>query len=209
VSEFDLNLSTQPFPAYRLINMALVLMLVVLAGVSVWQGVGFVRYSDRARSIRTAEQDNRVEAEALGKRVAELESRLDRPESTAKLSEISFLNHLILRKSLSWTRLFAVLEELVPNNVRFTNLTPDVGAHGEIMLRLGARARTIADVKEFLKRLENSPLFENVMYQVEQKSEPTADSRSSPRINAEIDPEQSTDIDVTLSAVYYPQRETR
>ena len=189
--------------------MALVFMLVVLGAVSVWQGVGFVRYSDRARSIRAAEQDNRVEAEALGKRVAELESRLDRPESTAKLNEISFLNHLILRKNLSWTRLFAVLEELVPDNVHFTSLSPVVGTDGGISLRLGVRARTIADVTKFLERLEKSPFFEKPMVTVEQKSNPQSELKTDPRIDAAIDPAQSTDIDVTLSAVYYPQRETR
>lgn len=193
MAEFDLNLSTRPFPAYRLINIALACILVVLVVVSVWQGVGFIRYSKLARSIRTEEQDTRVEAEALGKRVAELESRLDRPESTAKLNEIGFLNHLILRKNFSWTRLFAIIEEMVPDNVHFTNLTPDVGTNGGITLHLGVRARSIADVKEFLERLEKSPVFENVIVTAEQKNDPAV----------------ATDVDITLSAVYYPQRDTR
>src|SRR5262249_32425428 len=126
MSDFDLNLSTRPFPVYRLINIGMVFVLVVLAFVSVFQAVGFVRYSKMARGIRGQEQETRVEADVLGKRVAELESRLDRPEATAKLNEISFLNHLILRRSLSWTRLFAVLEALVPDNVHLTTLTPTV-----------------------------------------------------------------------------------
>ena len=193
MADFDLNLSTQPFPAYRLINIALVCVLVVLAVLSVWQAAGFVRYSDMARSIRAEEQETRVKAEALGKHVAELESRLDRPESTAKLNEIVFLNHLILRKNLSWTRLFAILEEMVPENVHFTNLTPDVGVDGGITLHLGVRARSIADVKEFLERVESSPLFEHVLVTVEQKNDPAI----------------ATDVDVTLSAIYYPQRDTR
>src|SRR6266853_565643 len=109
MAEFGLNLATRPFSAYRLLNIALATLLVVLVVVSSWQAVGFVRYSKLARSIRTEEQDTRVEAEALGKRVADLESRLDRPEATAKLNEIGFLNHLIQRRSFSWTRLFAVL----------------------------------------------------------------------------------------------------
>src|SRR5580693_6052816 len=102
MAEFDLNLSTRPFPAYRLFNIALAVLLVVLVVVSAWQGVGYRRYSKLARSIRAREQDTRVEAEALGKRVDDLESRLDRPEATAKLAEIGFLNHLIQRKNFSW-----------------------------------------------------------------------------------------------------------
>ena len=88
MAEFDLNLSTQPFPAYRITNVALVCLLVVLGVISALQGAGFGRYSRMSRSIRSEEQESRVEAEALGKHVAELESRLDRPESMAKLNEI-------------------------------------------------------------------------------------------------------------------------
>jgi len=194
--EVDLNLSTQPFPAYRVTTIALVGVLALLASLSVWQAFGFVRYSRLANSIRAQEQETRVEAEALGKHVAELESRLDRPESTAKLNEIGFLNHMILRKSLSWTRLFAVLEKIMPDNVHFANLTPTVGADGGITLKLGVRARSMADVKEFLVRVEKSPLFENVVVTAEEKAE-KADVQGSP------------DVLVTLSTIYYPQRETQ
>jgi len=191
MAEFDLNLSTQPFPAYRLINIALVCVLIALGIVSVVQARGFVRFSDLSDSIRAEEQKSRVEAQALQKQVAELESRLDRPESTAKLNEINFLNRLILRKNLSWTKLFRVLEETVPENVHLTNLTPDIGLSGNVTLRLGVRARSIADASKFVERLETSKLFENVHVAVEEKTDPTV----------------STDVDLTLSADYYPQRD--
>jgi Tfp pilus assembly protein PilN len=194
MADSDLNLSTQPFPAYRLATIALVSILAVLVVGTIWQASGFVQYSNLARSIRPVERESRVEAEALGKRVAELETPLNRPESTAKLNEIGFLNHLILRKNLSWTKLFAVLEEMVPNNVHFTNLTPNIGANGTVTLSLGVRARSIADVTEFVRRVEKSPLFENVIVTVEEKVDETKDLA--------VD----TDVDVTLSTVYYPQR---
>jgi hypothetical protein len=190
MGEFDLNLSTQPFPAYRLINVGLVIVLVVLTILSVWQASGFLRYSDMAQSIRATEAESRVQAEALGKRVAELETRLDRPESTAKLNEIAFLNNLILRKDLSWTRLFRVLEDILPENVHLTTLGPEIGADGEIILQLGLKARSIDDVKQFLQRVEQSPLFEKINLTVEEKKDTAV----------------STDVDVTLSATYFPQR---
>ena len=194
MAESDLNLSTQSFPAYRLATIALVSVLAVLVVVTIWQASGFVQYSNLARSIRPVEQESRVEADALGKRVAELETPLNRPESTAKLNEIGFLNHLILRKNLSWTKLFAVLEEIVPNYVHFTNLTPNIGADGTVTLSLGVRARSIADVTEFVKRVETSPLFANVIVNIEEKVDETKDLAT------------DTDVDVTLSTVYYPQR---
>ena len=188
MGDFDLNLSTQPFPAYRLTNIALVCVLIVLGGVSLWQAQGFVRYENLSRSIRAEEQEGRVESESLASTVKELESRLDRPESTAKLNEIGFLNHLILRKELSWTKLFGVLEGMIPENVHLLNLTPDIGNDGTVTLRIGLRARSIADVEEFLKRMETSPLFTGLDVKVEEKSEPTV----------------STDVEFTLSTVYRP-----
>ena len=198
MADFDLNLSTQPFPAYRLINIAMVCVLIALVAVSAWQAFGFVKYSDMARTIRAEEQTNRVESEALGKRVADLESRLDRPESTAKLNEIGFLNQLILQKSFSWTKLFGVLEEIVPENVHLTNLTPSVTADG-VTLKLTVRARSIADVKEFLKRMEMSPVFKSIKVNLDQKEGGTASNG--------VAASASTDIEVDMSTLYF--QETR
>ncbi len=192
MAEFDLNLSTRPFPAYRIINFALAVLLALLLLVSVWQAMGFVRFSKLANIIRTAEVDSRIEAESLGSRVAEMESRLDRPESTAKLNEIGFLNRLIARKNFSWTRLLADLETLVPNNVHLVNLTPEIG-NGEITLQIDLQGRSIADVSEFIHRLEKSPVFTNIKVSTEQKRQTTA----------------SVDIDIKLSVAYHPEKETQ
>ena len=195
MAEFDLNLSTRPFPPYRLINFALASILTLLLVLSVWQAMGFVRFSRLARVIRTAEVDTQVEAESLGKRVAEIESRLDRPEATAKLKEIGFLNHLIARKNLSWTRLLADLETMVPNNVHLVDLTPEIGANGAITLQIDLQGRSITDISEFIHRLEKSPVFQSITVSTEQKRQTTA---SAP-----------VDVDVKLSVVYRPDKETQ
>ena len=193
MAEFDLNLSTRAFPPYRLINIALVIILAVLLVVSVWQTMGFVRFSRLANVIRTAEVDTRIEAESLGNRVAEMESRLDRPEATAKLNEIGFLNRLIARRNLSWTRLLADLEMLVSNNVHLVNLAPQIGNNGDITLQIDLQGRSISDVSEFIHRLEKSAVFQNISVSTEQKRQTPA----------------SVDIDLKLTVVYRPERETQ
>jgi Tfp pilus assembly protein PilN len=192
VKRFDLNLSTRPFPAYRLVNVALFLVFVLLLVVSVWQAYGFVQFSSMAREIRDSERSIRAEAESLGSHVAALKSTLDRPEAAAKLSEIGFLNGLIARKDLSWTRLFANLEEMVPDSVHLVSLRPDVGQNGAVTLHLEVVARSIADVSRFIEALEKSPEFENVIVSVEQK-----------------EPSAATDVNISLTANYFPKRETR
>jgi Tfp pilus assembly protein PilN len=193
VAELDLNLSTRPFPAYRLINIALAMILLGLLVLSGWQANGFIRFSRLARGLHSTEIEARVEAESLGKRVADVESRLDRPEATAKLNEIGFLNRLITRKNLHWTRLFADLEEMVPNNVHLVSLKPDVGASGAITLQIELKGRSIDDVSEFIHSLEKSPLFQNITVSTEQKLETSGVS----------------DIDIRLTAVYLPERESQ
>ena len=193
MADFDLNLSTRPFPAYRLNNLALASVLIVLVLVSGWQAYGFVQYSSMARAIRANERDARGEAEALRTHVAELESRLDRPEATAKLNEIEFLNQLIARRELAWTRLLANLEDMVPDSVHLVTLRPNIDRTGGVVLSMQLEGRSIANVSEFVKRLEQSPVFEKVAVSVEEKRDPTV----------------STDVEVTLTTNYYPQRDAK
>ncbi len=193
MTDFDLNLSTRPFPAYRLLNVALASLLIVLVLISAWQAYGFIQYSSMARAIRADERNARGEAEALGKRVAELESRLDRPEATAKLNEIGFLNQLITRKEMSWARLFANLEDMVPDSVRLVSLKPNLDSSGTIVLNMQVQGKSIANVSEFVNRLERSPVFEKVAVSVEEKRDSVA----------------STDVDITLTAKYFPQRDAK
>ena len=162
VKRSDLNLSTRPFPAYRLVNLALFLVFGALLVLSVWQVYGFVRFSSMARNIRDE-------------------------------NEIGFLNGLIVRRDLSWTRLFGNLEEMVPDSVHLISLRPDVAPNGSVTLHLDVVGRSIADVSRFIEALEKSPEFENVIVSVEQK-EPTAGG---------------SDVNITLTANYFPQRETR
>ncbi len=191
MARFDLNLSTRPFPAYRIVNTGLLALFVILAFVSIWQAAGFIQFSRRARDIQPAEQETRVESEALGARAAELGSRLDRPEATAKLNEIGFLNNLIARKNLSWTRLFADLEDLVPDGVHLVTLTPTIGKDGLINLRITLQAKSIADATEFVKRLETSAVFSNIVLAAEEKTD------------------SGTDVGLSLSTNYFPQKESR
>ena len=189
----DLNLSTRPFPAHRIINLLLVSGLIVLVLVSAWQVYGFVHFSGMASAISDDEQNARVDAEVLGKQVAELESRMDRPESAAKLNEIGFLNGLIARKDFSWTQLFGTLEKMVPDSVQLVSLRPDVAAGGAIVLHVEVKGRSILDVSQLVETLERSPVFGKVVVSVERKG----------------DTAEASDVDVTLTTNYYPARDKK
>ncbi len=189
MGDFDLNLSTRPFPAHRATTFLLGALMVILGAVSVWQVVSFTRYTSLAGGIRGGEQDLRVETEALGQRLAALQARLDRPEATAKLSEIGFLNSLITRKSLSWTRVFASLETLVPDTVHLLSLRPAIARDGSLQVQIDVRGRSIGDVTQFVDALEESPVFADVVLSIEQR----------------VDPEPMSDVNVSLTVTYFPE----
>src|SRR5262245_24716387 len=124
MGEFDLNLSTRPFPAYQLKTLSLIVALIALVALSVWQAYGFLHYSRLSSHIKGEAQSASVDARSLNKQVAELDAKLSQPEAKNKLSEIQFLNDIIVRKTFSWTRVFAALEDLMPPGARLNSLRP-------------------------------------------------------------------------------------
>ncbi len=190
MGEFDLNLSTRPFPAHRATTLLLGLLIAVIGGVSIWQVVSFSRYTSLAAGIRGGEQELRVETEALGERLTGLQARLDRPEATAKLNEIGFLNNLIARRSLSWTRVFASLESLVPDTVHLLSLRPAFAPDGSLQVQIDVRGRSIAEVTGFVDALEESPAFADVVLSIERK----------------LDDAPISDVNVSLTVTYFPEK---
>ena len=70
------------------------------------------------------------------------------------------LNSLIQRKSISWTKLFADIEGVKPDNVRLIQVRlPQINSRNEVTLDMEVGAQNQGPVIEFLKHLQDSPLF--------------------------------------------------
>jgi hypothetical protein len=166
--------------------------MLILAVTSVWQIVRFGRYTNLAGGIRSEERDLRVESEALGQRMVELQARLDRPEAAAKLTEIGFLNALINRKSFSWTRVLASLERVAPlgESVHLVSFRPTITANGPVQMQIDLRGRSLTDITRLVDALEASSEFADVVMSVEQRVQPTPMS----------------DVNVSLTVNYFPEK---
>jgi type IV pilus assembly protein PilN len=68
-----------------------------------------------------------------------------------------FLNELLLRKGISWTRIFADLEKVVPYNVRVIQIHPTVDAQNRIVLDMQLGAESPEPVIALLKTLAQPP----------------------------------------------------
>ena len=196
MSAFDLNLnlSTRPFKPYRAANLGLLLVLLVLIAVSAWQGYNYVHYSSLAAGISEHELNLRTEAEALTARLTQLNASLNRPDVRAQLVEIDFLNQLILRKRFSWTRVFGVLEELLPEGVYLMSLRPSIEEDGTVLLSILVRGRTPTDAYQFVHVLEESKYFDNVTVPVTEDQKTAAPALPGGEMQLE------------LNANYYPER---
>jgi len=189
MGEFNLNLSTRPFPAYRVINLALIVFFFTIVGVTGWQLYSFQTYSGLAKDIREAEKAAREDKASLTNTLSALSSKLDRPVTTAKMAEIEFLNNLIIRKHFSWTQVFANLEGVIPDNVHLSTVSPEI-LKDRISLHMEIVCRSISDESEFIRRLQASPVFQDVVVAREER----------------MGTGGAADVGVELTVSYFPEK---
>lgn len=93
---------------------------------------------------------------------AQLDAMLRQPENAEVLERSVFLNQLLYRKGISWTKIFSDLGKTLPPNVRIMTIRPFVNKDNKVTLDMTVGAMSPAAVIDFLKALESSPLFESV-----------------------------------------------
>ena len=103
---------------------------------------------------KTQKQLNTLSAEQ-----GKLEAAIRKPENADVFDRSILLNTLLSRKGISWTRLFADLEAVLPHNVRLVSVRPQVNAQNAIVLDMVVGAQSPEPVIDLLMRLENSKLF--------------------------------------------------
>jgi len=153
------NLASHPYenlrPRYTLAWLGVLLALVlalVLAGRERQQ-----RTETRSLTQQMARFEQQMQD--LARERAELEAWLRRPEVQEIRDHSAFLNSLIRRKSLSWTRMFLDLEEILPPRAQVVAIQPRINREQQPELALSVAAEDMAPLVELLKNLESSPQF--------------------------------------------------
>ena len=161
--KIPINLASQPFRRDRAMlagSIAVSLILVGTLGVLISLIV-----ADRAllagvrsdvdglnRQIRTATVEQ-----------GRLDAVLRKPENAEVLERSVFLNALLYRKGISWTRIFADLEKIVPWNVKVLAIRPSVNSQNQVLLDMTVGADSPEPVIQLYRALEESPLFGSVV----------------------------------------------
>jgi Tfp pilus assembly protein PilN len=138
-------------------SSALAVVLALMLGVVI-----FLIMADRARMKDTRVGVERLDAEVrkISAEQAKMDATLRLPANAEVLQRSVLLNALLERKAISWTKIFADLESVMPNDVRIISVRlPQITTHNEVVLDVQAGVKEPQPFIFFLSRLSKSPLF--------------------------------------------------
>ncbi len=154
-----LNLAREPFRRDRPVLIAsvagcvlLAVSLIVLTSIAI---------SQRSQSQQTRATLDRVNAQLARMRAEQvrLDAQMRQPANAVVLDRSILINDIIQRKSISWTRIFADLETVLPPNVRITVIRPQVNAKDALSLDMTVESESPEQVIGFITKLEGSEVF--------------------------------------------------
>ncbi|HEY3840661.1 MAG TPA: hypothetical protein VGL72_29015 [Bryobacteraceae bacterium] len=154
-----INLASQPFRHDRAMLIGSGILAAILVGTLVM-----------LISLTRIDQKNKIESmkqlAVEQKRIAMLQreqSAIDRdlhqPKNEAVLERSVLLNDLLRRKGISWSRIFADLEKVVPYNVQVLAIRPQLDAKNRVYLQMIVGADQTSQLTNFVQKLEASDLF--------------------------------------------------
>ena len=155
-----INLASEPFRKTRAALVGYVSAAAVLAVLLLVQLVYIVRERDQAADLRATKNSLIAQLDGIDRQQAKINGTLRQPENAAVLEESVFLNALIERKAISWTKLFSDLGKVMPSNVRLISVRlPQIDAHNRVELDMVVGATDPGPIIELFRRLEASPSF--------------------------------------------------
>jgi type IV pilus assembly protein PilN len=172
-----LNLATQPLETHRrfLVGSGLA------AGVAgiVFLALGWNVYSARKLNAELRAKSQKMEEETvlLVKQRNELERFFNLPENAKLHDRADFLNSIIDARSFDWTQMFMDLEHILPPGVHVMSIEPSQ-VKGRVEVKLAIGADNDESKLKFLRALEGSKVFSEVVEVKETAASATATSTS-------------------------------
>jgi type IV pilus assembly protein PilN len=153
------NIASEPFRRDRPLIVASVatgILLVALLGVLISLAIS---ERGQAADLRREIASLQGQAQGLSAEQLRLGGVLRQPENAIVLERSQFLNSLLYRKGISWTKIFDDLEKVLPHNVRIIQVRPQVNGANEVVLDMLVGAESAEPVIEMLRKMEGSPQF--------------------------------------------------
>lgn len=155
----QINLASEPFRRDRSVFVASVaISAALLALLGILIAIALADRRNMAESQAELARLN-IELTKVAREQKTLDAELHQPGNSDVLERSEFINTLLYRKGISWTKLFADLEKVVPGTVRIVSVRPQVDAHDHIYLDMVVGSETQKPVIDLLTHFESSDVF--------------------------------------------------
>lgn len=153
------NLSTRPFYNARAVHALLGLFAVVVVAVTAYNAVQLVRLGNSQRTLGAKAAAAERETTRLRAEAVQALARVDKKELAIVDRAAREANAIIDQRTFSWTDVLGHFEHTLPSDVRITSVQQRAGRQ----IVLGAEARSVDDIQEFIEALEKTGAFQNVI----------------------------------------------
>ncbi len=161
-----INLASEPFRRDRPLMVGSAALAILLTVLLVYQVFAIISERHQAADIHVAIARENAQLQSLAAQQAKLNALLRQPQNAEVLERSLFLNTLIERKAISWTKIFADLGKVMPYNVRLVSVRlPEVDSDNQVLLDMVVGAKEVPPILELLKKLEDAPQFGNTTVQ--------------------------------------------
>jgi Tfp pilus assembly protein PilN len=153
------NLSTRPFYNARAVQALLGLIALVVVALTVYNGVQLVRLGNSQRTLGAKADAAERETTRLRAEAVQALARVDKKELAIVDKAAREANAIIDQRTFSWTEVLGNFERALPSDVRITSVQQRAGRQ----IVLGAEARSVDDINQFIEALEKTGAFRNVI----------------------------------------------
>jgi Tfp pilus assembly protein PilN len=156
------NLATRPFYNERAIHLLLAVAAAIVLGITVVNVSRIITLSRRSTELSARTNADRAEASRLSSEAMGIRKTINKDELTLVVNAAQEANALIDQRTFSWTEFFNQIEATIPPDVMLTSVRPSFkdGVTSVAMIVLG---RQLADVDEFIEKLEATGYFEDLI----------------------------------------------
>ena len=156
------NLATRPFYNERAVHVLVAIAALIVLAITAVNVSRIVTLSRRSTELSARTNADRAEASRLSTEAVRIRRTINKDELTVVVNAAQEANALIDQRTFSWTEFFNQIEATIPPDVMLTSVRPSFkdGVTRVTMIVLG---RQIADIDEFMEKLEATGYFENIV----------------------------------------------
>jgi hypothetical protein len=157
----QINLASTPYENARRFFVQWGAALAIMVAVTVFLVVAATRSWQANHALARSISEERGRLTQLNDQEKADLAILDQPQNREIRERSDALNALILRKSVSWTRIFSDLEKMMPTRLHVVSITPQLSATNELQIRMVVAGSSRDKAIELVQNMEKSPDFRN------------------------------------------------